>query len=260
MFLVCNFKLSTVSELRAGLLERGLSTDGLKAELINRLQARLDEEEFGLAEAPPVSTPKAGATAAPAAETTPVEAAATTPAAKEKKEKAASTPAAASPKPNNPSTTTTSESKKKVVEEKSEETAASEPTKSEEKTSEEKTEGKEDVGAANVTEQMSFEEKKKARAARFKMEVVKSPTKENKTETRKRRGEKDDDKASDKKGGKDGDRPKRQKKEEKKPESFEGVSKEELEKRLKRADRFGVANDKVDAMKAALRKIRFESK
>jgi hypothetical protein len=41
---------------------------------------------------------------------------------------------------------------------------------------------------------------------------------------------------------------------------FESLSKEELEKRLSRAEKFGLANENVDAMKAALRKFRFEKK
>jgi SAP domain-containing ribonucleoprotein len=41
-----------VSDLRAALSLRGLSTEGLKVDLVNRLQARLDEEEFGMVDAP----------------------------------------------------------------------------------------------------------------------------------------------------------------------------------------------------------------
>jgi hypothetical protein len=41
---------------------------------------------------------------------------------------------------------------------------------------------------------------------------------------------------------------------------FDSLSKEELEQRLKRAEKFGLANENVDAIKSALRKHRFEGK
>ena len=71
----------------------------------------------------------------------------------------------------------------------------------------------------------------------------------------------------DGKGGKGGDSKRNKgndggkigKREPKKP-NFESLTKEELEKRLERATKYGVANENVDAMKAALRKIRFEGK
>ncbi|RLN74421.1 hypothetical protein BBJ28_00022641, partial [Nothophytophthora sp. Chile5] len=42
-----NPKKMKVSELRAALESRGLSSNGLKTELIQRLELALDEEEFG---------------------------------------------------------------------------------------------------------------------------------------------------------------------------------------------------------------------
>lgn len=55
-----NPKKMKVSELRAALESRGLSSNGLKSELIQRLEMALDEEEFGseAQELDPLAPPK----------------------------------------------------------------------------------------------------------------------------------------------------------------------------------------------------------
>ena len=208
--------------------------------MVNRLQARLDEEEFGLAEAP-------DAAASPAAKETPKK---DTPKAAPVEEKKAE------PAP------------EKKVEEKPE--PAEEPEKREEEKKPESGEKSDTPAAAapepvkKVTSDMSFAEKKRARAARFQMPVVgtesekKKSNQQKKKQKRKSGGSGRDETKGSTKGGRDSN--KRAKVEPKKKNEFDRLSKEELEKRLARAQKYGVVNSKVDSMKAALRKIRFESK
>lgn len=234
-------KKMKVSELRAELSKRGLPTDGLKAELVNRLQARLDEEEFGLAEAPPAAADAEVPTPTPAVE---------------KKVEPTEEPKPEEPKPDKKEVKEPAAAKETKVEAKEEKLAES--TEAGQDTASEKKESGD--GKIVDTKEMTFEEKKAARAKRFGMKVVQTTTKENRNSKRKRgRGNKggrgDKGGRSNEKKGKD--KPKRQKFEPKKP-NFDSLPKEELEKRLKRAERFGLKDEKVDAMKAALRKFRFE--
>lgn len=234
-----------------------MSTEGLKAELVNRLQARLDEEEFGLAEPPPAGDP------APSGEpvvekTTPPKEDKPAAAAPKKVDPPAKAPAAAAKDPKGAKAADKKEESSKSVEKTEEEGNETEkaPAESPEKT--------------KVTAGMSFDEKKKARAARFQMPVIDVAKKSNE-QNREQRKRKGGGRGAGRGGGDDRGKPKggrgegapgaaKRQKKETATESFDKLSKEELEKRLERAKKFNIEGSQVDAMRAALRKHRFESK
>jgi SAP domain-containing ribonucleoprotein len=254
--------IPSVSELKAELTKRGLSTDGLKAELANRLQARLDEEEFGLVEAPPADAPDTAA-AAPS----PTTASPALPA----KETSSNVAEAG------PSSSSAIEKKTHVEEKVKADKSAPPPAKDTGKASDAAcaNEAKNETaatpslaiaGPAKVKEMkgLSFEDKKKARAERFgitdsgkkydsrkreRSDRGDGPSKRNKSDGG-GRGRGRDPSGGKAPGGKA----------ESNKTNFDNMPKEELEKRLERAKKYGVANENVDAMKIALRKFRFENK
>jgi len=286
-------KKMKVSELRLALSKRGLAVEGLKADLINRLQARLDEEEFGMVAPPPASA----AGASPAAAATPSAAAAAPPAAAPQAAPAAAPPAVPAGLPPVPVAEAveekrrkaavalkaavafsglTSEAEKKPVEDNveppkggAEEKQATEPASEAAATMTES-------AAPKPTGGMTQKERMEMRAKRFGIPVKASPPagagkQQRGGKKRSERGGNGGGGGGNSGGGRggrgDGDgknsgkkQQPQQKQQQKKQKVVEKplLPKEEVEKRLARAAKFGTTQG-VDELKAMLRKHRFTS-
>mmetsp|Transcript_13124 Transcript_13124/g.19347 ORF Transcript_13124/g.19347 Transcript_13124/m.19347 type:complete len:268 (-) Transcript_13124:887-1690(-) len=260
-----NVKKMKVTELREALKKRGLSTEGLKAELVQRLQARLEEEEFGMVEAPSAE-PAAGTT--PAKEKEPVAEAADKPAVDPPVVEEDPKPDVPTPVPAEEPTakeTSSEETKENKEEAPSSGAPADEPSTPKETAANDAVKTPKSDEDGNKT----FLDKKKDRAKRFGIPLVQSEVQRRKARAERfgaaspkkdqKKQQQNNDKKRTKKGGDKKEttpQKKKQKTEDKPQEKL--LPKEEIEKRLARAKKFGNENsDENLKLKAMLRKYRF---
>ena len=267
----------TVSDLRAALTLRGLSTEGLKVDLVNRLQTRLDEEEFGMVDAPVVPV---------ATTTTP-----TTPMAVPDLDATGDTEQSHEEPDSTTGTTAEEEQEEPVAEDKEPQTKTAVATTTEEShepktvpaiASEVSTTStttavlaadapESTVVIPKITPDMTFDEKRRIRAARFNIPVAGTGARDTKMQskapgvvaatadtasTRNKRGPNHVSSVEDAGGNK------KPKVVQQPVEEEELLPKEEIERRLKRLQKFsGEANAlAIDKLKSMLRKYRFMKK